>query len=232
MNCMTRGFSRHELYAHGEPFGDSCTRKKIDGKGYICGFGGKSNSNSTTTNTTTTEDNRVAVSSGVGISNSSGNTINVTDSGATSRALDTADFAIAAVNDSAKSSLAASGSAFDAALRAAQESSRSASEAAAAAAKQIADSSRYAMDFAGNQVGNALSMVDTTLGEGFARLLDVSSGMWERGDALLSRTQDTVANAYADAQNTAKGTIDNRTMIVLALAAAGSLVAIAYFRKR
>ena len=37
---MKKEWSRRELYAHGEPFGDCATRRKIGG-GYICGGGGK-----------------------------------------------------------------------------------------------------------------------------------------------------------------------------------------------
>ncbi len=37
---MKKEWSRRELYAHGEPFGDCATRRKLGG-GYICGGGGK-----------------------------------------------------------------------------------------------------------------------------------------------------------------------------------------------
>lgn len=37
---MKQEWSRRELYAHGEPFGDCATRRKLGG-GYICGGGGK-----------------------------------------------------------------------------------------------------------------------------------------------------------------------------------------------
>lgn len=40
--------SRRELYAHGEPFGDSATRAKLGG-GYVCGGGGDSSSSSSQT---------------------------------------------------------------------------------------------------------------------------------------------------------------------------------------
>lgn len=40
---MKREWSRRELYAHGEPFGDCATQRKITG-GYICGGGGKGGS--------------------------------------------------------------------------------------------------------------------------------------------------------------------------------------------
>ena len=37
---MKKEWSRRELYAHGEPFGECATRRKIGG-GYVCGGGGK-----------------------------------------------------------------------------------------------------------------------------------------------------------------------------------------------
>jgi hypothetical protein len=37
---MKKEWSRRELYAHGEPFGDCATRRKLGG-GYVCGGGGK-----------------------------------------------------------------------------------------------------------------------------------------------------------------------------------------------
>lgn len=49
--------SRRELYAHGEPFGDSATRAKLGG-GYVCGGGGDSSSSSTQNTTTNQYDQR------------------------------------------------------------------------------------------------------------------------------------------------------------------------------
>lgn len=70
-------YSRRQLYALGEPLGDSVTKTKPGG-GYLCGDGGKggeSKSDSSTTSTNT--DQRVAVQDGLGLSGSSGNTISV-----------------------------------------------------------------------------------------------------------------------------------------------------------
>jgi hypothetical protein len=103
--------SRRELYAHGEPLGDSVTRRKLGG-GYVCGFGGSSSSRSS--NTTQNFDQRTAVQDGIGISGSSGldlsgkdasgggvigtgnsvttsSVTNITDGGIVSRALDSVD---------------------------------------------------------------------------------------------------------------------------------------------
>lgn len=49
--------SRRELYAHGEPFGDSATRAKLGG-GYVCGGGGDSSSSSSQSTNYYQTDNR------------------------------------------------------------------------------------------------------------------------------------------------------------------------------
>lgn len=49
--------SRRELYAHGEPFGDSATRAKLGG-GYVCGGGGDSSSSSSQTTNNNQYDQR------------------------------------------------------------------------------------------------------------------------------------------------------------------------------
>lgn len=189
--------SRRELYAHGEPFGDSATRRKIDGKGYVCGFGGDSSS-ATTTNTLN-QDNRVAVQGGLGLANSSGNSIDITtntlDGGIVGRALDSVDRTTAAMLGINSDALAAS-----------------------------RENTAAALDFANQANARALETVDTTLNDGFSRLLDISKDLFVYGGDLIDQTQSTVAAAYMDAQNTAKGTIDNRTIIVLAVAAAAALV--------
>lgn len=70
--------TRQRLYAMGEPLGDSVTRRKLGG-GYVCGGGGGGSSSSSTSSTTNNTDNRIAVQDGVGVSGSSGVTVNSTD---------------------------------------------------------------------------------------------------------------------------------------------------------
>lgn len=70
--------TRHKLYALGETLGESATRRKLGG-GYVCGGGGGGSSSSSTASTTNNTDNRLAVQDGVGVSGSSGVTINSTD---------------------------------------------------------------------------------------------------------------------------------------------------------
>ncbi len=84
-------YSRRELYAMGEPIGDSATTKKVGG-GYVCGGGG--GSSSSTQSTTTNTDKRIAIQDGIGISSDS-STVNVTslDAGIVTKALDTVSVA-------------------------------------------------------------------------------------------------------------------------------------------
>ena len=67
-------------------------------------------------------------------------------------------------------------------------------------------------------VDRALASVDSASavqGDVFAKLLQVSK-------ELIGSTQDSVAGAYAQATTDAKGSIDNKTIIVLGVAAAAA----------
>ncbi|MDR7095533.1 hypothetical protein [Hydrogenophaga laconesensis] len=71
--------TKRQLYALGEPLGECVTRREACGR-LVCGGGGgggRSTSSSDTTSTNT--DQRVAVQDGIGVSGSSGNTINMND---------------------------------------------------------------------------------------------------------------------------------------------------------
>ncbi len=154
--------SRRELYAHGEPFGDSATRRKLGG-GYVCGFGGSSSSAST--QETNNFDQRNAVQDGIGLSGSSGNavtlnntnTTNITDGGIVTKALD------------------------------------------------------------------SINLNNATNAQGFESLLGAAESLWQRGEKLIGQTQQSVADAYMTAQTEAKGTLDNRTIAVIAVAGAAAL---------
>lgn len=71
-------------------------------------------------------------------------------------------------------------------------------------------------------------------GQGFTKLLDASSAnnkdflsaatkIFNDGQGLIGQTQKSVADAYTVAQTTKQGTIDNKTMIVLAVAGVAAL---------
>lgn len=73
-------------------------------------------------------------------------------------------------------------------------------------------------------------------GQGFTKLLDSAAAnnkdflsaatkIFNDGQGLIGQTQKSVADAYALAQTTKQGTIDNKTIVVLALAAVGGLFA-------
>lgn len=79
-------------------------------------------------------------------------------------------------------------------------------------------------------VSRALDSIDSnnaTNAEGFNQLLSAADRLFNRGESLIGTTQKTVADAYAQAQTTKAGTIDNKTLIVLAVAGAATVYAIA-----
>ena len=82
-------YSRRQLYAMGEPLGDSATRVKPGG-GMLCGGGGDSSSSSSQATTTTNVDKRLVVDNGgVGVSSDSSTvTVNTLDNGAITQAID------------------------------------------------------------------------------------------------------------------------------------------------
>lgn len=91
--------SRRDLYAMGEPFGDSATRRKPGG-GYVCGGGGDSSSSSNQSTTNINNDRRQVVDTGsIGISSDS-SSVNITslDQGAIAGAK---EIALASVTNNA-----------------------------------------------------------------------------------------------------------------------------------
>ena len=91
-----------------------------------------------------------------------------------------------------------------------------------------------AFKLTGQTVSRAMDSIDTnnaTLGAGYDSLLSAAESLWERGEKLIGQTQQSVADAYTRAQDTAKGTIDNRTIIVLAIAGAAAVFLISRGRK-
>lgn len=171
--------SRRELYAHGEPFGDSATRRSIDGKGYVCGFGGDSSSSSS--NTTNNYDKRVVTQDGFGLSGDANNVALTTTT--TNNVLD-------------------------------------------------AGAIKGAFTFSTDTVGRALDSIDAsnaTLGDGYGALIEAADNLFDRGESLIGQTQKAVADAYGQAQADKNGTIDNRTIIVLAAVGAAAVFAL---RKR
>lgn len=206
--------NRRELYALGEPFGDCATRREA-GR-LICGGGGDSESSADVFNQVTNTDNRLAVSNGVG-QTGSGNSlaITTTDPGAL-RAMELA--------------LLSNSKATEDAAKAQAEAARMASQASASAGAATAAS-------ADRMLGKSLDFASAANGkthDSFSRLLNVGESMFKTNigtfEKLLSKQYDSVQNtqaltaaAYQTATAEKAGSIDNKTIMVLGLAAAGAL---------
>lgn len=78
------------------------------------------------------------------------------------------------------------------------------------------------LDTSNSQFGKVVSANQ----DSFSKVLDTLKQMFNTSEGLIGQTQKSVADAYDQAQNTAKGTIDNKTIIVLAVAGAVALVMI------
>jgi hypothetical protein len=76
---------------------------------------------------------------------------------------------------------------------------------------------------------NAVNISTAVNGDGFTKLLDVTQNIFNRSEALIGQTQKSVADAYSQAQTDAKGTIDNRTIMVIAVV---GMAAFAYATKK
>lgn len=75
----------------------------------------------------------------------------------------------------------------------------------------------------GGIVNEALKTVqinDALGADGFNKLLAVAENLFNQGQNLIGQTQKSVADAYSQAQIDTKSTIDNRTIVVLGVAAA------------
>jgi hypothetical protein len=154
-------------------------------------MGGKSSS-SASSQTTNNQDNRVAVQDGIGLSASSGNVINVTNSDAqvVARALDSIDRSNAVNGEGFANLLDTSETNF----------------------KQLVtgQTSGFSQLVGGQR-------------DGFSQLIGTAEKLFNEGQNLIGQTQKSVADAYAQAQTEAKGTIDNKTIMVIAVAGAAAL---------
>lgn len=71
--------------------------------------------------------------------------------------------------------------------------------------------------------GELLGTITNSQASGFDKLVSVAGDLFTQGQNLIGTTQKAVADAYSVAQNDKAGTIDNRTIIVLAVAGAAAL---------
>lgn len=84
------------------------------------------------------------------------------------------------------------------------------------------------LDTVGNTVDRALKSVDLSSAnqaQGFSQLLGAAESLWNKSEGLIGQTQKSVADAYMAANTDAKGSLDNKTIIVLAVAGAVALFA-------
>ncbi|KKI11980.1 hypothetical protein XA67_22035 [Comamonas thiooxydans] len=82
------------------------------------------------------------------------------------------------------------------------------------------------LDSVDKAISGALDSVNinnATNSENFTKLLDTAGSWFTQGQGLIGQTQKSVADAYAQAQTEAKGTIDNKTIMVIAVAAVAGL---------
>lgn len=86
----------------------------------------------------------------------------------------------------------------------------------------------------GGIVSRALDSVDTsnaTMSQGYETLIEAATEVFNRGQGLIGQTQAAVADAYSQAQTDKSSTIDNRTLIALAVAAVAGLFLFSRGRK-
>lgn len=83
-------------------------------------------------------------------------------------------------------------------------------------------------------VSRALDSVDlanATNEVGFSKLIDtannLTSKLFDKGESLIGQTQKSVADAYANATAAKSGAIDNKTLMILGIAAIGAVAIVA-----
>lgn len=80
-------------------------------------------------------------------------------------------------------------------------------------------------------VSRALDSVDSAnavAGDGFTQLLSAADKLFAKGESLIKTTQDSVSDAYLKAATEGKGTLDNKTIVILAAVGAAAL----YFMRK
>lgn len=72
---------------------------------------------------------------------------------------------------------------------------------------------------------DTVAAADATAGAGFEKLLTLADGLFKAGGQLVQKTSDTAmaaVGAVSTAQNDAKGSIDQKTLVILAVAGVGA----------
>lgn len=230
--------SRRELYALGEPFGTSCTQKKPGGRGVVYGGGGGGSSSSATTQTFNTDKRLITGEGSIGLSlddSVSYIELSPTDARAftDSRAFTSADVSnsnnttnLTTVDGGAiAGSFGVANNALNTITSAISNAFSSNSGIAGDAFNFASESASRALGF-GESALNTVELNNATLGDGFGRLLDAADSLFERGENLIGQTGDRVADAYRTATVEKSGSIDNKTITVIAIAGAVALIAL------
>ena len=163
------------------------------GGGYVCGGGGDSDS----TQQSNSYDNRVAVQDGVGLSSSNGNWIDASRTATTNYSSNTST----SINVVDGGLVGRGLDTVDAAFKGMLSNNSSTIEGAL----------------------NSININNATNADSFTKLLDTAGDWFNKSQGLIGQTQKSVADAYAQAQTEAKGTIDNKTIMVIAVAAVAGL---------
>lgn len=72
---------------------------------------------------------------------------------------------------------------------------------------------------------DTVAAADATAGDGFKQLLSLADGLFKAGGSLVQKTSDTAMsaiNAVQTSQNDAKGSIDQKTLVIMAAAGLGA----------
>lgn len=214
-------YSRRALYAAGEAFGESCTRR--EGGRLICGGGGGSSKA-----VTQGYDNRLVTGEGsLGLTGNKNSTVTTGGYSASGK-----NSSITAIDNTRLTDDR------DLFMTTNQTDSRSWSDSSSrtftdSSSTNInvesmdADIARAAFDFA--KAG------DATNAEGFDSLLGVAARLFDAGERQIAQTQDRVADAYANAGALAidqAGRFDNKTIVVLVGLGAAAVAALAWGAKK
>lgn len=210
-------YSRRALYAAGETFGASCTRR--EGGRLICGGGGGSSKA-----VTQGYDNRLVTGEGsLGLTGNKNSTVTTGGFSASGKNSSITEILTDDRDFLQTNNLSDSRSWSDSSSRTFTDSSSTNIN----VESMDADIARAAFDFA--KAG------DATNAEGFDSLLGLASRLFESGERQIAQTQDRVADAYANAGTLAidqAGKFDNKTIVILAGLGAVGVAALAWGAKK
>jgi hypothetical protein len=84
------------------------------------------------------------------------------------------------------------------------------------------------VDYTTKRAFDSIDTSNALVGDGYNRLIAASEKMFDAGQSLIGQTQDRVADAWLNASTDGKGTIDNKTIVMLTVAAGAVAVAVAF----